>query len=66
MKLCVFNWCGFTDIAAWTVSYPFDVIKSQYQAARDHTYKVVWNRAVKSFRTKGWHAFTYPVYALLK
>jgi hypothetical protein len=32
---------GFTGFAAWTVSYLCDVIKSRYQAARDHTYKVV-------------------------
>ncbi|CAF0922725.1 unnamed protein product [Rotaria sp. Silwood1] len=43
---------GFTGIAAaWTVSYPFDVIKSRYQATRDHRCEIVWNRAVKSFRT---------------
>lgn len=49
---------GFTGIAAWTVSYPFDVIKSRYQAARDHVYKGVWDCAVKSFRTEGWQVFT--------
>ena len=49
---------GFTGIAAWTVSYPFDVIKSRYQAARDHVYKGVWDCAVKSFRSEGWQVFT--------
>ena len=49
---------GFTGIAAWTVSYPFDVIKSRYQASRDHVYKGVWDCAVKSFRTEGWQVFT--------
>jgi solute carrier family 25 carnitine/acylcarnitine transporter 20/29 len=49
---------GFTGIAAWTVSYPFDVIKSRYQAARDHVYKSVWDCAVKSLRTEGWRVFT--------
>lgn len=49
---------GFTGIAAWTVSYPFDVIKSRYQAARDHVYRGVWDCAVKSFRTEGWQVFT--------
>lgn len=49
---------GFTGIAAWTVSYPFDVIKSRYQAARDHVYKDVWDCTVKSFRTEGWRVFT--------
>jgi solute carrier family 25 carnitine/acylcarnitine transporter 20/29 len=49
---------AFTGIAAWTVSYPFDVIKSRYQAARDHVYKGVWDCAVKSFRTEGWKVFT--------
>jgi len=49
---------GFTGIAAWTVSYPFDVIKSRYQAAREHVYKGVWDCAVKSFRTEGWQVFT--------
>jgi solute carrier family 25 carnitine/acylcarnitine transporter 20/29 len=49
---------GFTGIAAWTVSYPFDVIKSRYQAAREHVYKDVWDCAVKSFRTEGWRVFT--------
>ncbi|CAF2381291.1 unnamed protein product [Rotaria sp. Silwood2] len=49
---------AFTGIAAWTVSYPFDVIKSRYQAARDHVYKDVWDCAVKSLRTEGWRVFT--------
>lgn len=49
---------GFTGIATWTVSYPFDVIKSRYQASRDHIYKGVWDCAVKSFRTEGWQVFT--------
>ena len=49
---------GFTGIAAWTVSYPFDVIKSRYQASRDHVYKGVWDCAVKSFRSEGWQVFT--------
>jgi solute carrier family 25 carnitine/acylcarnitine transporter 20/29 len=49
---------GFTGIAAWTVSYPFDVIKSRYQASREHVYKSVWDCAVKSFRTEGWKVFT--------
>jgi solute carrier family 25 carnitine/acylcarnitine transporter 20/29 len=49
---------GFTGIAAWTVSYPFDVIKSRYQASREHVYKSVWDCAVKSFRTEGWQVFT--------
>jgi len=49
---------GFTGIAAWTVSYPFDVIKSRYQAAREHAYKGVWDCAVKSFRNDGWQVFT--------
>ncbi|CAF0863659.1 unnamed protein product [Adineta ricciae] len=49
---------GFTGIAAWTVSYPFDVIKSRYQASRDHVYKGVWDCAVKSFRAEGWQVFT--------
>ncbi|CAF0758668.1 unnamed protein product [Adineta steineri] len=49
---------GFTGIAAWTVSYPFDVIKSRYQASREHVYKGVWDCAVKSFRTEGWQVFT--------
>ncbi|CAF0833740.1 unnamed protein product [Adineta steineri] len=49
---------GFTGICAWTVSYPFDVIKSRYQAAREHVYKSVWDCAVKSFRTEGWQVFT--------
>ncbi|CAF2010862.1 unnamed protein product [Rotaria magnacalcarata] len=49
---------AFTGIAAWTVSYPFDVIKSRYQAARDHAYKNVWDCAVKSFRMEGWQVFT--------
>jgi solute carrier family 25 carnitine/acylcarnitine transporter 20/29 len=49
---------GFTGIAAWTVSYPFDVIKSRYQAARDHIYKGVLDCAIKSFRTEGWQVFT--------
>ncbi|CAF0757872.1 unnamed protein product [Rotaria sordida] len=30
----------FTGIAAWTVSYPFDVIKSRYHATRDHRYDI--------------------------
>jgi solute carrier family 25 carnitine/acylcarnitine transporter 20/29 len=49
---------GFTGICAWTVSYPFDVIKSRYQASREHVYKSVWDCAVKSFRTEGWQVFT--------
>jgi solute carrier family 25 (mitochondrial carnitine/acylcarnitine transporter), member 20/29 len=49
---------GFTGIAAWTVSYPFDVIKSRYQAAREHVYKGVWDCAMKSLRTEGWQVFT--------
>ena len=49
---------GFTGIAAWTVSYPFDVIKSRYQAASDHVYKGVWDCAMKSFRAEGWKVFT--------
>ncbi|CAF0760972.1 unnamed protein product [Rotaria sp. Silwood1] len=49
---------AFTGIVAWTVSYPFDVIKSRYQAARDHVYKGVWDCAVKSLRTEGWRVFT--------
>lgn len=49
---------GFTGIAAWTVSYPFDVIKSRYQASRDHVYKGVWDCAVKSLRSEGWQVFT--------
>jgi solute carrier family 25 carnitine/acylcarnitine transporter 20/29 len=49
---------AFTGIACWTVSYPFDVIKSRYQVARDHVYKGVWDCAVKSFRTEGWQVFT--------
>ena len=49
---------GFTGIAAWTVSYPIDVIKSRYQAARDHVYKGVWDCAIKSFRSEGWQVFT--------
>ena len=49
---------GFTGIAAWTVSYPLDVIKSRYQASRDHIYKGVWDCAVKSFRAEGWQVFT--------
>ena len=49
---------GFTGIAAWTVSYPFDVIKSRYQASKDHVYKGVWDCAVKSFRAEGWQVFT--------
>ncbi len=49
---------GFTGIAAWTVSYPFDVVKSRYQASRDHVYKGVWDCAVKSFRNEGWQVFT--------
>ncbi|CAF1364438.1 unnamed protein product [Rotaria sordida] len=32
---------GFTGIAAWTVSYPFDVIKSRYHATRDHRCEIV-------------------------
>ncbi|CAF3812951.1 unnamed protein product [Rotaria sordida] len=27
-------------------------------SAHDHTYKVVWNRAVKLFHTKCWQVFT--------
>jgi solute carrier family 25 carnitine/acylcarnitine transporter 20/29 len=49
---------GFTGIAAWTVSYPFDVIKSRYQASREHVYKGVLDCAIKSFRTEGWQVFT--------
>ena len=49
---------GFTGIAAWTVSYPFDVVKSRYQAARDHVYKGVWDCAMKSLRSEGWRVFT--------
>jgi solute carrier family 25 (mitochondrial carnitine/acylcarnitine transporter), member 20/29 len=49
---------GFTGIAAWTVSYPFDVIKSRYQAAKDHVYKGVWDCTMKSYRTEGWQVFT--------
>ena len=49
---------AFTGIAAWTVSYPFDVIKSRYQAAQDHVYKNIWDCLVKSFRTEGWQVFT--------
>ncbi|CAF3070841.1 unnamed protein product [Rotaria socialis] len=49
---------AFTGIAAWTVSYPFDVIKSRYQAAREHVYKNVWDCTVKSLRTEGWRVFT--------
>ena len=49
---------GFTGVAAWTVSYPADVIKSRYQAARDHVYKGVWDCTVKSFRSEGWRVFT--------
>ena len=49
---------GFTGIAAWTVSYPFDVVKSRYQAARDHVYKGVWDCAMKSLRSEGWQVFT--------
>jgi solute carrier family 25 carnitine/acylcarnitine transporter 20/29 len=49
---------GFTGVACWTVSYPFDVIKSRYQASRDHIYKGVWDCAVKSLRNEGWQVFT--------
>ncbi|CAF3369090.1 unnamed protein product [Rotaria socialis] len=49
---------AFTGIVAWAVSYPFDVIKSRYQAARDHAYKNVWDYAVRSFRMEGWQVFT--------
>lgn len=49
---------GFTGIAAWTVSYPFDVIKSRYQGSRDHVYKSVWDCTVMSYRQEGWLVFT--------
>ncbi|CAF0721672.1 unnamed protein product [Rotaria sordida] len=49
---------AFTGTVAWTVSYPFDVIKSRYQAEKDHVYKGVWDCAVKSLRTEGWRVFT--------
>ena len=48
---------AFSGIVAWSVSYPFDVIKSRYQAAYDHVYKGVWDCAMKSFRTEGWKVF---------
>ncbi|CAF2375617.1 unnamed protein product [Rotaria sp. Silwood2] len=49
---------AFTGMAAWTVSYPLDVIKSRYQASRDHVYKNVWDCTVKSLRNEGWQVFT--------
>jgi len=49
---------AFTGVAAWTVSYPFDVIKSRYQASRDHVYKNVWDCIKKSYSAEGWRVFT--------
>ncbi|CAF0865397.1 unnamed protein product [Rotaria sordida] len=49
---------AFTGMAAWTVSYPFDVVKSRYQAARDHVYKNVWDCIIQSYRNEGWQVFT--------
>lgn len=49
---------SFTGLAAWTVSYPFDVIKTRHQTAKDHVYKGVWDCAVKSYRAEGWQVFT--------
>ncbi|CAF0938751.1 unnamed protein product [Didymodactylos carnosus] len=49
---------AFTGMCAWTVSYPCDVIKSRFQASRDHVYRNVWDCIVKSIRTEGWTVLT--------
>jgi hypothetical protein len=47
-----------TNIVAWTVSYPFDIIKSWHQAAHGHTYKSIWDGTIKWFCVEDWQVST--------
>lgn len=46
---------GIGGIAAWAISYPFDVIKSRLQSSTQ--YKGTWDCALQSYRAEGHRVF---------